>query len=114
MRFYSLQKDRLAGEEAGPAGVVDLMAEVTDFADTAGIVAGLDLVISIDTAVAHLAGAMGKEAWVMLPRHADWRWGVGREDSPWYSTVRLFRQERAGEWGEVLGRVGEALRGRVG
>jgi Flp pilus assembly protein TadD len=109
VRFYSLQKDRPSDDPHAPAGVLDLMDQVSDFADTAGLIAAMDLVISIDTAAAHLAGAMGKPTWVMLAHHADWRWLHGRMDSPWYPTMRLFKQEQAGAWQEVVERVGGEL-----
>lgn len=81
-----------------------------DFADTASIVAGLDLVISVDTSVAHLAGAMGKPCWVMLPAvNTDWRWLKGRTDSPWYPSLRLFRQTRARDWSGVIDAIGVEL-----
>jgi tetratricopeptide (TPR) repeat protein len=103
--FYSLQKGP-ASEQCRdlPPGLnlIDLDAEQQDFADTAAIVANLDLVISIDTAVAHLAGAMGKPVWVLLHRVPDWRWLLGRNDSPWYPTARLFRQAFAGVWDDVI------------
>jgi hypothetical protein len=69
----------------------------------------MDLVISVDTSGAHLAGALGRPVWVMLSFDPDWRWLTGRDDSPWYPTARLFRQARRGDWGEVVGRVAEAL-----
>jgi tetratricopeptide (TPR) repeat protein len=84
-----------------------------DFSDTAAAVATLDLVISIDTSVAHLAGAMGKPVWVLLPAVADWRWLLDREDSPWYPTMRLFRQKRLGDWSEVIHRIVDALKHRA-
>ena len=92
--------------------ILDLMDETDDFADTAAIIANLDLVISVDTAVAHLAGALGKPCWVLLPDYrTDWRWLVGRDDSPWYpGVVRLFRQPPGGGWGPVVISVVEALR----
>ena len=111
--FYSLQKDRPSDDPHAPAGVLDLMDQVSDFADTAGLIAAMDLVISIDTATAHLAGAMGKATWVMLAHHADWRWLDGRADSPWYPTMRLFKQERADAWEGVVERVGRELIERV-
>jgi len=73
------------------------------------LIANLDLIISSDTAVAHLAGAMGKPVWVMLPFTPDWRWLLEREDCPWYPTMRLYRQKRAGDWGEVIQRLGRDL-----
>ena len=75
--------------------VDNLGGQIEDFADTAAVIANLDLVISIDTSVAHLAGAMGKAVWVLLKTDADWRWLLDRSDSPWYPTMRLFRQRRA-------------------
>jgi hypothetical protein len=88
---------------------------VTDFADTAAIVEGLDLVISIDTSVAHLAGAMGKPCWTLIPRlHADWRWLRERSDSPWYPTMRLYRQATAGDWAPVIERIVQDLDARRG
>jgi len=69
----------------------------------------MDLVISVDTSVAHLAGALGKPVWILLPRAPDWRWLLERDDSPWYPSARLFRQPRSGEWDGVLQRVAEEL-----
>ena len=84
---------------------------MTDFADTAALAAQMDLVISVDTSTAHLAAATGRPTWVLLPFAPDWRWLTGREDSPWYPTMRLFRQPALGDWGSVLARLGEALAG---
>ena len=89
--------------------VTDHSAALEDFADTAALIAHMDLVISIDTSVAHLAGALGKPVWIMLPFSPDWRWLRDREDSPWYPTARLFRQTRRGDWDDVVRRVAEAL-----
>ena len=94
--------------------VVDLGEDVDAgqgaFVDTAAIMKNLDLVITSDTAVAHLAGALGVPVWVALPFVPDWRWLLERSDSPWYPTMRLFRQEKAGDWAGVFERIGMALR----
>jgi tetratricopeptide (TPR) repeat protein len=114
--IYSLQMGTPADQLkqwGGHAQVVDLQQEQKDFADTAAIVANLDLVISIDTSVAHLAGAMGKPVWVLLCKSADWRWMLEREDSPWYPTARLFRQSTMGNWQDVVDQVEPALRNLV-
>jgi ADP-heptose:LPS heptosyltransferase len=84
--------------------------EMRDFVDTAAIIANLDLVISIDSAAAHLAGAMGTSVWLMLPYSADWRWMNDREDCPWYPTMKLFRQSSTGDWPGVTQRVATALK----
>jgi ADP-heptose:LPS heptosyltransferase len=84
-----------------------------DLADTAALIAGLDLVITVDTAVAHLAGALGRDVWVLLPFSAHWAWLRQREDSPWYPTARLFRQPRIGDWESVADRVAEGLHERL-
>lgn len=106
--FYSLQPG--SGEKH--AALIDYTAEFQSFEDTAALMAGLDLVISIDTAVAHLAGALGKPVWILLPWAADWRWLRGREDSPWYPTARLFRQPAPGDWDRVIDRVYKELHGK--
>jgi tetratricopeptide (TPR) repeat protein len=110
--FYSLQKEPAVVELDELSGVVppqDLSSLLGDFADTAAVIAQLDLIISVDTAVAHLAGALGKPVWVLLAFNADWRWIVGRSDSPWYPSMRLFHQQRPGDWAELLSRVQAAL-----
>ncbi len=86
-------------------GLPDLSADLTDFGETAAVIANLDLVVSVDSAVAHLAGAMGAPAWTLIYEPADWRWMTRREDSPWYPTMRLFRQRRPGDWDEVFARL---------
>lgn len=83
--------------------------EIADFADTAAIIGHLDLVISVDTAVAHLAGALARPVWLLVPFVAEWRWLLERDDSPWYPTMRLFRQRAPGDWAELIGRVRTAL-----
>ncbi len=106
--FYALQKGLTVDqrEELASAGtIVDLGDELRDFTDTAAIVANLDLVITVDTSVAHLAGALGKPVWILLPHAPDWRWLRERADSPWYPTARLFRQTTAGQWISVLEKV---------
>jgi tetratricopeptide (TPR) repeat protein len=117
IRFFSLQKGP-AAEQTNMLGdsqaMVHLGAELADFSDTAAVIAHLDLVITVDTAVAHLAGAMGKPVWVLLPLVADWRWLQKRSDSPWYPTARLFRQSRRNDWSQVIQEVGAALETLVG
>jgi tetratricopeptide (TPR) repeat protein len=114
VRFFSLQKGEAALQaQRPPAGMrlVDLSAELADFSDTAAAVANLDLVISVDTAVAHLAGALARPTWTLLKRVPDWRWLLEREDCPWYPTMRLYRQERAGDWQAPVAALAGALRG---
>jgi Tfp pilus assembly protein PilF len=116
--FVSLQKGRGEDEAANPPAGMSLLhlgGEMEDFADTAAVVSGLDLVISVDTAVAHLSGALGVPCWVLLPDYkTDWRWLTGRTDSPWYpGAVRLFRQPPGGGWGPVVADVVSALTQKV-
>ncbi len=99
--------DRSALEEQD--GLIDHSAALTDFAETAALVSQLDLVIAVDTALTHLTGALGKPGWVMLPHAADWRWMTGRPDSPWYPTLRLFRQPKPGDWESVTREIGRQL-----
>ena len=114
--FFSLQKGEgvkhLADLPDG-AALTDFGSELDEkhgaFMDTAAIIANLDLVITIDTSVAHLAGALGRPVWTLLPFAPDWRWMLGREDSPWYPTMRLFRQDRPGEWEGIMRRFAAAL-----
>jgi hypothetical protein len=109
--FASLQVGpRAADRQALPAAeIADLSSKLVDFAETAGAVAALDLVITVDTAVAHLAGALGKPVWLLLPRVTDWRWLLGRNDSPWYPTMRLHRQRQGEAWPEVVARLAGEL-----
>ena len=89
--------------------MLDWTDELADFSDTAALVEALDLVISVDTAAAHLAGAMGKPVWLLNRFDACWRWLLGRSDSPWYPTMRLFRQPRYRDWEPVMASVREEL-----
>src|SRR5207249_7856609 len=93
-----------------PIGMVaDISEQLSDFGDTAAVVANLDLVIAVDTAMVHLAGALGRPVWSMLAFAPDWRWLLGREDSPWYPTMRLFRQPARGDWPSVVAEMRRAL-----
>jgi hypothetical protein len=110
--LVALQKEIPAVDRAefpGGLGALDLSAELDDFGDTAAVIESLDLVITIDSSAAHLAGALAKPAWVMLPWVADWRWLLDREDSPWYPTLRLFRQPSRGDWAGTIARVAQEL-----
>jgi hypothetical protein len=110
--WYSLQKPVTSAENAvlETHAVCNLEPELTDYARTAAYVQQLDLIISVDTSVAHLAGSLAKPVWVLLAQNADWRWFREREDSPWYPTARLFRQTAADDWIELIKRVHGALR----
>lgn len=108
--FYSLQKGNAAAQlKITAPGVTNLGEDFETFADTAGAINCLDLVISVDTAVAHIAGAMGKPVWLLLPWAADWRWLTDRTDSPWYPTMRIFRQPRPGDWKGAVSLVNDSL-----
>jgi FkbM family methyltransferase len=116
LRFYSLQKGSAAAElETLPKGmaITDLGAHLENFSDSAAVISQLDLMVCVDTAPAHLAGALGKPVWLMLPRPADFRWLEERDDSPWYPTMRLFRQKQFGTWDELIDRVKAALQERL-
>jgi tetratricopeptide (TPR) repeat protein len=111
--YCSLQKAseaRTASKVPEALPISDWTGELTDFAETAALIANLDLVISCDTAVAHLAGALGKPVWLLLPHVPDWRWLLERDDSPWYPTMRLFRQAKAGDWRSPIRKAVEALK----
>lgn len=108
VRFFSLQKD--AGPLPPGLPLTDLAPVIADFADSAALLSRLDLLISIDSAPAHLAGALGVPCWLLLPaRKTDWRWLRGRDDSPWYPGMRLFRQTQRGDWREPVGKLVETL-----
>jgi len=109
--FVSLQKDASADDLAllARSEVIDLTAQLTDFTETAALVSCLDLVISVDTSVAHLAGALGHPVWTLLPYTPDYRWLLNRDDSPWYPTMRLFRQGANGNYSDVIARVRSEL-----
>jgi predicted O-linked N-acetylglucosamine transferase (SPINDLY family) len=110
MKEEELRSSGLGGRLLDPAKDLGAPAErFADLADTAGLISGLDLVIAVDTGVAHLAGALAKPVWIMLPAESDPRWYLDREDSPWYPTARLFRQFRAGDWADVTARIARAL-----
>jgi hypothetical protein len=112
LQLVSLQSGAPAAEifENAPSlALVDVMGDVADFADTAAIIANLDIVVSVDTSVAHLAGAMGKPVFLLDRYDSCWRWLAGRDDSPWYPTLRIFRQTRMGDWAPVVARVAAAL-----
>jgi tetratricopeptide (TPR) repeat protein len=110
--WFSLQVGERAKELAAAAPrlrMVDLSADLSDFSETAAALSQLDLLITVDTAAAHLAGALGRPTWLLIARQADWRWMRDREDSPWYASLRLFRQQRQGDWSPVIARVMAAL-----
>lgn len=112
-RFFSLQKNGgPSSSDSAPTGLelVDLTNDIADFADAAALVENLDLVITVDTATAHLAGALGKPVWTLLPFVPDWRWMLDRTDSPWYPTMRLFRQSARGDWTGSVNAVAESLK----
>ena len=105
--FYSLQKSSASPRPEVPMN--DFTTDLNDFADTAALIDQLDLIITCDTAVAHLAGALGKPVWILLPHASPWRWMLDRSDSPWYRTVRLFRQPRPGDWASAVQAVVKLL-----
>lgn len=109
IQFYSLQVGPRAWEFERLKNVIDLAPTISDFTDTAQAILQLDLVISVDTAVGHLAGALDKPCWLLLPHSPDWRWMLEREDSPWYPRHRLFRQQGDLDWEPVLQRINEEL-----
>jgi ADP-heptose:LPS heptosyltransferase len=111
-RFYLIQKGIRAEDEIFLANTPTLQYlgnQLSDFDDTAACVAQMDIIISVDTSLVHLAGALGKPVWVLLPWAPEWRWLLDREDSPWYPTARLFRQQTMGDWAGAIERVVNAL-----
>lgn len=111
-KFFSLQKDARPADAAALAkrgDVIQIADELNDFSDTAAVMAQLDLIISVDTSTVHLAGALGRPVWILLPYLPDWRWLLDRDTSPWYPTARLFRQDETRRWDSVIPRVRTAL-----
>jgi len=109
--FINLQIGPSAAQLADASWpVLDLTQDIHDYADTAALVTQLDLVITVDTSVAHVAGALAKPVWVLLPHAPDWRWQIGRDDSPWYPTMTLYRQPKRRDWQSVIKRVQDDLR----
>jgi hypothetical protein len=103
--FYSLQKDADVRDGGMPVRIVDLESNSIDILDTAAFVCNLDLIVAVDTMTAHLAGALGRLVWILLPARADWRWMLERSDTPWYPNARLFRQRKPGDWSGVIEEV---------
>ena len=117
LAWFGIQKGMPDSDQGALSAVPALRvfdAEITDFEDTAALIAEMDLIITVDTSLAHLAGSMGRECWVMLPFNPDWRWLLERQDSPWYPCVRLFRQNRIGDWTNVFAELRAALDERFG
>ena len=115
-RFYSLQKDPRPEDKVTlreRTDIFDLTEHLSDFVDTAALISGLDLVITVDTSVAHLSAAQGCPTWILLPHTPDYRWLLDRDDSPWYPTARLFRQDEARDYAKVFSRVREELEGMI-
>jgi hypothetical protein len=111
--FFSLQTGEAAAalrtQRSAGLPITDVAGDLQNFSDTAAVVCALDLIITIDTAVAHLAGALRKPVWILLPFAADWRWLLDRDDSPWYPSACLFRQQHSGEWDGVIAQVAQRL-----
>ena len=110
--FFTLQTEIRDADTLALASLPEMrlaVADLRDFADTAALVDLMDVVVTVDTSIAHLAGAMGKSVWILLPFNPDWRWLLDREDSVWYPTARLFRQPAIGDWDSVIRRVREEL-----
>jgi hypothetical protein len=117
IEWLSVQRELRAGDDdllAQHPHIRQLGGELGDFADTAAVLSLADLVITADTAVAHLAGGLGRPVWILLQYSPDFRWLLDRDDSPWYPSARLFRQSQLGEWDDVIARVATALRAHIG
>lgn len=112
--FFSLHKFRPEHEQELPPGLVDIGTEFEDFADTAGAMEHLDLVVTVDTSVCHLAGALNVPCWTMLPRSPDFRWGLRGETTPWYPSMKLYRQTTLGDWSDVYARIARDLEALAG
>ena len=111
VRFFSLQRGPEAAQKPPPGmDLIDLTADMDDFADAAGLLENLDLTIAVDTAIVHLAGAMAKPVWTLNPFKTDFRWLLDRDDTPWYPSMRLYRQARDGDWQRPISRIVEDLR----
>jgi ADP-heptose:LPS heptosyltransferase len=113
VEVFSLQKEPGGPETAPPAGLGIIDTGEAPLTETAAMIAGLDLVITSDTAIAHLAGALGRPTWLCIHHAPDWRWLLEREDNPWYPTLRLFRQSSSGDWTGVIAALAEALAPQV-
>lgn len=111
VQLYSLQKGEVA-KQLDDSVIINMADKINDFADTAVIIENLDLIITVDTSVAHLAGAMGKRVWILLAVSADWRWLLNRNDSPWYPTAKLFRQPKLGDWDSVFDEICEEIQNK--
>jgi Tfp pilus assembly protein PilF len=112
VRFFSVQKGAASQQAKNPPAemtITDFTAEIHNFADTAAMVSNLDLVITVDTAVVHVAGAIGRPVWIMVPIRPDWRWLIKGDATPWYPATRIFRQNERGNWGDVIERVSSEL-----
>jgi hypothetical protein len=109
IQWFSLQKGPRAAAADSAISLTDWTADLADLADSAALIANLDLVLTVDTSLAHLAGAMGKPTWVLLPYAPDWRWLLDRADTPWYPTMRLFRRPKIGDWQTPIAAVAKAL-----
>jgi ADP-heptose:LPS heptosyltransferase len=112
--WFSLQLGPAAAQLAGAkTRITDFTPAIRDMADTAALMANMDLIISVDTSPVHLAGALGKPTWLLIPYSPDWRWLLDREDSPWYPTMRLFRQPKHGDWQSVVESLEVALAEKI-